>query len=336
MSRSREILVGTVILLGAAVAVAGSLWLTGSGFGLPSVPVDVLVADVGQLREGNQVKFRGVSIGRVSSFEVNPDGEVIRILLLLDQELPEIEDIAAVVAAESLFGEWQVEIVSKARFPSFAYVEVPPGTSGPEGQLVIGGFALPDITRLTAAANEISNNLAVLTNRIDRAFNDSSAENVSRTIENIESLSSDLSLLARRSAETFEEIEGEVRQASEDISAAASVARSALERTDQIMASGQVDSIVANVARGSEDLARLADAMGGTSGGLTSAITHLDSSFARMDRLTARIEAGEGVIGQLMTRGDLVGQASNALGQLELLLEDLRLNPKRYVRLSIF
>lgn len=336
MSRSRELLVGTVILLGAAVVVAGSLWLSGSGFGLPSVPVDVLVADVGQLREGNQVKFRGVAVGRVSSFDVEEGGEGIRIHLLLDRELPEIEDIGAVVAPESLFGEWQVEIVSRGRFARFDYAEVPEGATGPEGGLLIGGYTLPDITRLTAAANEISNNLAVLTNRIDRAFNDSSAENVSRTIENIEDLSRDLSILARRSSETFQEIQDEVRQATEDIGAAASVARSALERTDQIMASGQVDSIVANVARGSEDLARLADVMGGTSGGLTSAISHLDSSMARVDRLTARIEAGEGVIGQLMTRGDLVGQASDALGQLELLLEDLRLNPKRYVRLSIF
>ena len=54
MNRSREVLVGVVILLGLAAAVVGSLWLAGSGLGRPAFPVEVLVADVGQLREGNQ------------------------------------------------------------------------------------------------------------------------------------------------------------------------------------------------------------------------------------------------------------------------------------------
>lgn len=336
MNRSKELIVGAVILAGIAVAVVGSLWLSGSGFGLPTVPVDVLVPDVGQLREGNQVKFRGVPVGRVQSFSVEPGGNGIRIHLLLDQELPEIDDPGAVVAPESLFGEWQVEIVSKTRFPRFSYYEMPEGSEVPEGGRLLSGYTLPDITRLTAAANEISQTLAVLTERVDRTFTDSTAANVQKAINNIESVSENLDILVRRSSESFEEIQGEVRQATQDIGAAASVARSALERTDQIMASGQVDSIVANVARGSEDLARVADALGGSSGGLENALSRMDSTFTRIDRLTARIEDGEGVLGQLMTRGDLVGQASNVLVQLDMLLEDLRANPKRYVRLSIF
>jgi phospholipid/cholesterol/gamma-HCH transport system substrate-binding protein len=316
--------------------VVGALWLSGSGFGLPSYPLDVLVADVGQLREGNQVKFRGVPVGRVASFEVEPDGQGIRIHLLLDRELPEIDEPGAVVAPESLFGEWQVEIVSRPRFPRFSYQDVAEGTPVPEGGTVIGGYTLPDITRLTAAANDISENLAVLTDRVDRAFNDTTAQQVQRTFQNIERLSEDLSILARRSSEAFEEMEGDVRQATTDIGAAAAVARRTLERADGIMGTGQVDTIVAAVARGSQDMARLAAILGDESGGLAGAMESLDSTFSRVDRLTARVEAGEGVLGQLMTRGDLVDQASATLTQLELLLEDLRTNPKRYVRLSIF
>ena len=157
-----------------------------------------------------------------------------------------------------------------------------------------------------------------------------------RTFQNIERLSEDLSVLARRSSEAFDEMEGDVRQATADIGAAAAVARNTLERADQIMSTGQVDTIVASVARGSQDMARLAAILGDESGGVAGAVASLDSTLARMDRLTARIEAGEGLLGQLVTNEDLVGQASSALSQLELLLEDLRLNPKRYVRLSIF
>ena len=83
-------------------------------------------------------------------------------------------------------------------------------------------------------------------------------------------------------------------------------------------------------------MARVAQAVGGSSGELQNAILRADSTMTRMDRILGRIESGEGVLGQLLTQGELVGQASSVLVQLDLLLADLRANPKRYVRLSIF
>ena len=79
-----------------------------------------------------------------------------------------------------------------------------------------------------------------------------------------------------------------------------------------------------------------AQGLSASTGEMREVIRRADSTFARVDRLTARIEGGEGVLGQLMQNGQLVTNATDALLQLNLLLEDLRLNPKRYVRLSIF
>lgn len=336
MSRSRELVVGAVILAGLAVVVVGSLWLSGSGFGRPSFPVEIMVADVGQLREGNQVKFRGVPVGRVEAFSVEPGGEGIRIHLLLDRALPDIPDAVAVVAPESLFGEWQVEIVSRERFPRFDYYGLSQEEVSQEEPPLLPGYTLPDITRLTAAANEISQNLAVLTDRVDRAFNDETAESVRQAIENIADVSTNLRALVGSTAETFEELRGDVRQATQDIGAAASVARSALERTDNLLATGQVDSILVNVASASRDLATIANSVGASTDEFQSAVLRIDSAFTRIDRIAARIEGGQGVLGQLLNEGELVGQASSVLVQLDLLLADLRENPGRYVRLSIF
>ena len=336
MNRSRELLVGSIIVLGLAVGVVGSLWLSGSGFGRLAFPAEVLVAEVGQLREGNQVKFRGVPVGRVQEFIVEPSGQGIRILLLLDQGLPDIPDAGAVVAPESLFGEWQVEIVSRSDFPRFAYFEVPDEVVRTEGSPLLAGYTLPDITRLTAAANDISENLAVLTDRVDRAFNDETAENVSNAISNIEDVSENLRILASSTQETFSELRGSVSQTTEDIGAAASVARSTLERTDALLATGQLDTLLNSAAAASQDLALIASAVGGSSGELQNTILRADSTMTRMDRILERIESGEGTLGQLLTQGEILGQASSVLVQLDLLLADLRENPKRYVRLSIF
>lgn len=336
MSRSRELVVGIVILAGLVVGVAGSLWLSGSGFGRPSFPLTVMVADVGQLREGNAVKYRGVPVGRVERFELTDTGEGILIRLLLDRELPEVEDAAAIVAPESLFGEWQVEIVSRERFPGFEYFQVGEGTASAEGPDILGGFTMPDITRLTAAANDISQNLSVLTDRVDRAFNEETAENVRLAIQNIQEVSENLRILVVSSNETFQELRDDVSRATTDIGAAASVARAALERTNDLLSSGQLDSILMNMSQASRDLATISETVGASAPGIQSAVVNADSVFQRMARIAGRIEGGEGVLGQLLTEGELVAQASQVLVQLDLLLADLRENPKRYVRLSIF
>lgn len=327
-------MVGAVILIGIAVTVVGTLWLSGSNFGRPSVRIDVLVEEIGQLAEGNQVRFRGVPVGRVLGFEVEPGGEAVRIRLSLDRAPDLPDDVGALIAAESLFGEWQVEFVSRSAL-SFDYFDVPAG-AGRDDVPVLGGFTMPDITRLTAAAYDISQNLSVLTDRVDRAFSEETADNIRLAIENIQGASENVRELIDQQAQTFANVSSEVERAAAEIGAAAAVGRRVLEQADGIMASGQLDSILNDVEGITTNLDSLSSNMATATTGLDLTMARAESAFARVDRLSARVEAGEGVLGQLMTDTALVARASDVLTQLDLLLADLRENPKRYVRLSIF
>ena len=76
--------------------------------------------------------------------------------------------------------------------------------------------------------------------------------------------------------------------------------------------------------------------MSDSTAGLSATLSRADSAFARIDRLAARVEAGEGSIGRLLSDTTFVARAEDVLGQLDLLLQDFRENPRRYVRLSIF
>lgn len=328
-------MVGLVILAGIAVAVVGTLWLKGTNFGSPDVPIDVLVQDVGQLQTGNAVKFRGVRIGRVQRIRVVEGGEAVRISLRLEQELDLPADVQAVVAPESLFGEWQIELVSRARFPRFDYFEVPAG-SAIDGVPVVGGYAIPDISRLTAAADEISENLAVLTDRVDRTFNDSTAANFARAIDNIQEVSENLRDLVGQQASAFSEVSAQVQRAATEIGLAAEVGRSALESADRLLASGELDSILVNVRGASQSLGDVSRNVALATEDLGGTLERADSAFARIDLLTARVARGEGALGQLFSDTVLIGRAGEVLRELDLLLADFRENPKRYVRLSIF
>ena len=52
--------------------------------------------------------------------------------------------------------------------------------------------------------------------------------------------------------------------------------------------------------------------------------------------IAARVERGEGSLGRLISDTALAIRAEDLLEELNLLMQDLRANPRKYVRLSIF
>lgn len=345
MSRSKELLVGLVILGAIVVGVGGTLWLQGASLGQARIPVDVRLESVGQLAEGNVVTYRGVPIGRVSSITVEPDGAAVRVRLLLNQEVSLPADPGVVLGPESLFGAWQAEIVSRASYPRFPFADV----SGQAGQLaeggvpgedeavpLLGGYALPELSRLTASAEEISGNLAELTQRLEVAFNQETADNLARAIGNIEAITQEVRALVNQQAVVAASLTANADSALAEIESAAVAARMSFERIDGVLADQQIDSIVSNFAAASGDLRRVMAALTDSTGGLDGTLERADSAFARIDRITARVEQGEGSLGRLIGDTIFAVRAQDVLAQLDLLLRDFRENPGKYVRLSIF
>jgi len=69
---------------------------------------------------------------------------------------------------------------------------------------------------------------------------------------------------------------------------------------------------------------------------LKQTINGLQSTISNFDQLLKNIEKGEGSIGKLMQDEGLYNNLEGALSQMEALLEDMKLNPKRYVHFSLF
>lgn len=332
MNERRELLVGSVIIAALAVGVVGSLWLQGTNFGRPAVPVEVLLESVGQLSQGNVVTYRGVRIGQVSLVAVEPGGDGVRVTLLLDRTVELPDDAAVVLGPESLFGDWQAEIVSRATFPRFEFFEVPDS----EGPDVLAGYALPEITRLTASAEQISDNLADLTDRMELAFNQETANNLANAIANIEDITVEVRQLVQQQGVVATDISSSVDSALAEVGIAAQAARRSFERIDGVLADAQIDSLLIEMRSALVGLHDLADDLADDESGLTATLERADSAFLRIDRLAAGLEAGEGSLGRLLSDTTFAVRAEDILRNLDILLQDLRENPGRYVRLSIF
>ena len=337
MKQGNELVVGTVIIAAVVVLVAGTLWLQGTNFGQRITPLYVLVREVGQLAEGNSVKLRGVQIGRVASIAVEPGGNLVRIVIEMqgDFDIEDPSDAGVIIAPESLFGDWQAEIVSRRGFSQFDYVDVPPSAQTGD-TLVLGGYAIPDISRLTAAADEISQNLSRLTDRFDRAFTEETADQLRSAIGNIEGISADIRELITQQASTFAVVSADVASAANEISRASTQARVTLQQLDGLLNRGEVDSILMSVRNASASIDSIAASINRSTGGLDYTIARADSAFASLQRVTASVEAGEGSLGRLIVDSTLALRAESAMAQLDSLLADVKANPRRYVRLSIF
>jgi phospholipid/cholesterol/gamma-HCH transport system substrate-binding protein len=333
VSRNNEFQVGAVIIMAVIVAVGGTLLLQGTSFGRATQTVDALLESAGQLSEGNPVAYRGVRIGRVATIAVEPDGEGVRVMLILTVPVTLPSDAAVVLGPESLFGDWQAEIVSAAHYPRYDFFEVP---AGDRANGVIGGYALPEITRLTASAEQISTNLADLTDRMELAFNQETADNLAQAITNIEAITQEVRSMVQELSAVTANITANADSTLVEVEAAAVSARRSFQRIDGILADEQVDSIVTNIRVASAGIRELASQLSHTETGLSATLERADSAFVRVDRIAARMEAGEGSLGRLLSDSTLAINAEGVLRSLDLLLQDVRENPGRYVRLSIF
>ena len=65
-------------------------------------------------------------------------------------------------------------------------------------------------------------------------------------------------------------------------------------------------------------------------------IAKADDAVANFNEMAIKINAGEGTIGQLLNDKRMYDNLEAATGELEQLLRDIKLNPKRYIHFSVF
>ena len=328
MDRKRDIMVGAVVTLALIVGVVGSIWLKG-GWGAEGRVISAVSSSAGQLMEGASVKFRGVGVGRVQSVSVAPGGQAVMLELEVQEDLELPSNPGVLIAPESMFGDWQAEIVDRTGFPRYAFHES-------EDPNLLPGAALPDLSRLTAAADEIAANITTISERVQLAFTEETALNLRRAIGNIEEVSNGLSDILNQQADRFDAMADGVDESAQELAAAARAARMSFERVDRVLAAAQLDSVMVDTRVTARNVRDISADLGLALDDFHGAVQRADSTFARLDRITAQVEHGEGSVGRVFSNPTLAIQAEDAINELRALLADIQENPSRYVRISIF
>ena len=105
----REVTVGALVLLGVALFVVITSWLSGRGVG-PGQRAVIEFADAAGMKRGSPVRVSGMSVGRVESIELVEYGQV-HLTVSLDRSIVPKMDATASVVSVGLAGDVAVELV---------------------------------------------------------------------------------------------------------------------------------------------------------------------------------------------------------------------------------
>jgi phospholipid/cholesterol/gamma-HCH transport system substrate-binding protein len=92
--------------------------------------------------------------------------------------------------------------------------------------------------------------------------------------------------------------------------------------------------MVSNFDKTSANLASISDSL--EKANIGKAVKNLEKTLASVDKIMADLNAGNGTMGKLIKDDKMYNNFTSASKELELLLEDLRLHPTRYVNVSLF
>jgi phospholipid/cholesterol/gamma-HCH transport system substrate-binding protein len=331
MKRSSEVAVGAAVVLAVLLVVFGTIWLQGINPGREQVTVVARFDQVGQLLEGSTVKLRGVPIGRVEKIELDPDGTGVFVSMSISNEVRLPGDPVVILSPESMFGDWQAEIGDRGSRPFSSYEYASSDSSG-----VMEGYALPDISRLTAVADEIAQDLAVLANRFQEAFTDSTAKHIRLAIENIQQVSEQLTGMVGKQQAALDTVAVNLSRTA----VAAGEAAETLDRTfaevESAIAGGRLTGIVENVRASSARVDSLSTELMAASRDLRRMALGADSTMRRVGTIAAAVERGEGSLGRLLADTSLYYSLTESTVQLQALLKDIREHPRKYINLTIF
>ncbi len=301
----KEIRVGAMIALGLII-IFSAFFIIGGKEGIFSKRYSLYARfdNIEGLTTGAPVRLGGWKVGTVEDIQFTDDakGEAIIVQMSIDSEsfIRIREDSRARLGSMGLLGDRTLDI-------SLGSPESRPVAPG-EFVPVEGGDIIKDVEEIAENARDISKKINQGEGTMAQFINDP------RLYTNLDSLL----LIWSQISKEIDQGKGNIAKLFKDSTLYNNVSEF-LEKSSVF-----IDDI--NAGKGS--LGKLA-----TDDKL---YTRTDSLLAQLNNTLESINSGEGTMGQLMVNQELYTKLNKTLTSLDSLLVDLRENPGRYVKLSLF
>ncbi len=336
---SKELKIGIISILTLAVSIWGFQYLKGRNLLKKGFSFTTTYNDVEGLQVASPIEINGLKIGAVKKIDLNPSNVnemIVAFDIQGDFRLP--DDTKAVLASDnSLVGSKKIILKFNRQCNGSDCL-----VGGERLQSDVRGFLDAIIGKDERAAffATLRQEAGPLMDTILYRITDTNADNaisqslvsMEAAMKNIASLTANLDQLLKQSYRNLNETTANL-----------SVVTGTFAKSQD-----DLENLISNFSSFSKQLAdadiggtlsktgTTMDSANGLLNDLQSSVANANESFNSLNSLLSKIDKGEGSVGQLLSNPDIYSNLEEATKHMSLLLQDFRLNPKRYVRLSVF
>jgi phospholipid/cholesterol/gamma-HCH transport system substrate-binding protein len=298
---TREAKTGIIIVAGIVAFIFGLSYLKSSPLFDNSKTFYAIYDNVGGLQSGTQVSINGYNVGNVTSINFKDSSGKLVVTFSVSNEFDFSKNSVAELFDTGIIGGKGIQII-----PVFDQAEM--AKSGDTLQSKVK----PGITEL------VQQKLTPLQMKVEGAVS-----NADSLLMNVNEILDDPT--KRQLKETIIAL----NQLVKSFKGSADNLNVLMENNKQ-----QLDSSLKNVSTITSNFAQLSDSL--VNADLSGTLASFQSTVVKLNGILEKIEKGEGSLGKLHKDDALYNNLAEASRELDLLLQDFRLNPKRYVNVSVF
>ena len=300
MKISREIKTAILVLSSILLFIWGYSFLKGKDLFNSYKTFYVVYEEVEGLAPSAPVTINGLTVGKVESITLDVNGKLL-VELQVKTDFPISKSSIATIYEPSIIGGKQIAILPNFKDTSVAVSGDHLNSSVKPGMLSVVGDKLTPLQTKVEATVVTADSLLTSMNTV---FDAKNRENLKITIEEL--------------TQTMKQFNK------------ASVSLNSIISGNK----NYIDGTMANLNKASGNFATLSDSLNNAK--LGQAARNLEKTLANVDKLINDVQSGKGSIGKLLKDESMYNNLDAASKELELLLADVKNNPKRYVHFSVF
>ena len=301
MKLTREIKTAILVIASILLFIWGYSFLKGKDLFTDYKTFYVEYDNVEDLAQSAPVTLNGLGIGKVNKITINETTGKLLVELQLKTDFPISKTSKAALYSPSLIGGKQIKII-----PNMA-----------DKDLAVDGQTLDAAIEL-GLTESLGGKIEPIQQKLDLM------------LANINMLVSGLNnVLDKKGQEDLKKSLSELSQTMEQFHRASGSLNSILDTNK-----GQINGVVTNFNKMSSNFNKISDSLNKADLGKT--VRNLNQTLAKVDGIMNNLNSGKGTAGKLLNDDALYNNLSKTSKELELLLQDLRLNPTRYVNVSVF
>lgn len=314
MKISKEGKIGLIVIAGIAFLFWGINYLKGRDFFTSQKLVYAVYERVDGLSRSNPILVNGLKIGTINSLLLMPDhsGRIV-VAMHIENKMHIPRNSVAQIYSTDILGTKAVQLLL-----GDSKEEIERGDTLASS---IQKNLTQEVSEQVAPIKEKTENLIAsldsILSIVRSVFNEKTKENLRSTFESIASSLKSLASITG-TMDTVMAREGRLRVLFKNLE---SITGNLSKNSEKI------SNIITNFSSISDTLAKA---------NIAATLENTRKTLEQTNKLFTGINSGKGTMGQLATNDSLYINMNNTARDLDLLLKDLKANPKRYVSISVF